>query len=173
MKETDESQSDKQGIGDKFQQETKYTPEKIGRHYLDWSRMPDRYKDYDESFRKVLLPGQRIERSADIWNVISKRRSIRQYASRRIMPLNDLATLLWAIQGVTAEASQFQFRAAPSAGPLPKSAVTIPVRAAADASTRSVASIRTSSVSAIPLRSRELPPMKWRKWRKQNLPVQS
>lgn len=118
VKETDEDQSGKRGIGDKFQQETKYAPEKIGGHYLDWNRMPDRCKDYDASFRKIPLPDPRTERSANIWDVISKRRSVRQYASQRSMPLAELATLLWATQGITAGSRQYRFRAAPSAGGL-------------------------------------------------------
>ena len=118
MKETDTNQSDKQGVGDTFQKETKYTPENIGGHYLDWNRMPDRHKDYDESFHKVALPDPKIGGASDIWDVISKRRSVRQYASRKSMALNELAILLWATQGITAESPQFQFRAVPSAGGL-------------------------------------------------------
>ncbi|MBN2317451.1 MAG: SagB/ThcOx family dehydrogenase [Acidobacteria bacterium] len=118
MKETGTNQADKQGVGEKFQEETKYTPEKIGGHYLDWNRTSDRCKDYDESFRKVSLPDPQIDKTADIWNIISKRRSVRQYISGKIMALNDLAALLWATQGITAESRRFQFRAAPSAGGL-------------------------------------------------------
>lgn len=118
VKETDSNQTGKPGIGERFQAETKYTPEKIGGHFLDWSRMPDRTKDYDESFQKIPLPEPRIDRPADIWDVILKRRSVRQYASRKSMALDELALLLWATQGITAESRQFQFRAAPSAGGL-------------------------------------------------------
>ncbi len=118
MKKTDMDQSGKQGVGEKFQEETKYTPEKIGGHYLDWSRMPDPYKNYDASCQKVRLPDPRPDRKADIWDVILKRRSVRQYASRRSMSLKELALLLWATQGITAESRQFQFRASPSAGGL-------------------------------------------------------
>jgi len=118
VKETDTNQSGKPGIGEKFQEDTKYTPEKIGGHYLDWNRMPDRYKDYDASFQKISLPDPRPGRTADIWDAISKRRSVRQYTFQRTMPLKELALLLWATQGITAEFRQFQFRAAPSAGGL-------------------------------------------------------
>lgn len=118
MKGRGENQPAEQGVGDKFQAETKYTPEKIGGRYLDWNTMPDRYKDYDESFHKVPLPDPKIDRAADIWNAISKRRSVRQYTFHNSMPLKELALLLWATQGITAESRQFQFRAAPSAGGL-------------------------------------------------------
>ncbi|MBN2242330.1 MAG: SagB/ThcOx family dehydrogenase [Acidobacteria bacterium] len=80
--------------------------------------MPERYKNYDDSFLKVPLPDPEIRRTADIWDVVSRRRSLRRYASRRCMPLEQLAMLLWATQGITAESRQFQFRAAPSAGGL-------------------------------------------------------
>ena len=115
---TDKNQPDKQGVGEKFQEETKYTPEKIGGHYLDWNRVPDPYKDYGESFHKVTLPDPRIDMTAGIWDVISKRRSVRQYAIQGTLTLDRLAILLWATQGITAESRQFQFRAAPSAGGL-------------------------------------------------------
>jgi SagB-type dehydrogenase family enzyme len=118
VKGTGSNQSYKKDVGDRFQQETKYTPEKIGGHYLDWSRMPERYKDCGESFPKISLPDPKIEGKADMWDVISRRRSVRQYASRRSMSLSELAMLLWATQGITAESRQFQFRAAPSAGGL-------------------------------------------------------
>jgi SagB-type dehydrogenase family enzyme len=115
---TGKDQSDKRGVGEKFQEETKYTPEKIGGHYLDWNRKPNPYKDYGESFHKVTLPDPQINMTADIWDVISKRRSVRRYAIQRTLTMNRLAILLWATQGITAKSRQFQFRAAPSAGGL-------------------------------------------------------
>ncbi len=118
MKGRGDNRTEERGVGDVFQAETKYTPEKIVGRYLDWDAMPDRYKDYDDSFHKVPLPDPKIERAADLWGAISKRRSVRQYKSHRSMLLKELALLLWATQGITAESRQFQFRAAPSAGGL-------------------------------------------------------
>jgi len=118
VKERDSDRPDKPGIGERFQEETKYTPEKLSGHYLDWNRMPDRFKDCPDAKRMVSLPEPNIDREAGIWNVIRKRRSVRLYASRRSMHLNELALLLWATQGITAASGQFQFRAAPSAGGL-------------------------------------------------------
>jgi SagB-type dehydrogenase family enzyme len=114
----DNYRSDK-GIGEQFQEETKYTPEKIYGHTLDWASMPERYKEYPDAIKTIPLPEPDLNRkSMNIWNVILKRRSVRNYASGRIMSLNDLSLLLWATQGITAASRQFQFRATPSAGGL-------------------------------------------------------
>lgn len=118
VKEIEGKRSDEGGIGERFQEETKYTPDKISGHTLDWDRMPDRYKEYPDAVRRVSLPDPEIDRESDIWDVILKRRSVRHYASERNMSPDTLALLLWATQGITAASRQFQFRAAPSAGGL-------------------------------------------------------
>jgi SagB-type dehydrogenase family enzyme len=111
-------QSNKQGIGERFQEETKYTPDTIGGHYLDWDHMPDRYKNYPESNGKIALPEPRFGKSANLWETIYKRRSLRDYSSDLLLTLDILSTLLWASQGITAAAAGYQFRTAPSAGGL-------------------------------------------------------
>ena len=37
------------GIGDKYQQETKYEPERMSGHRLVWETKPALYKEYPES----------------------------------------------------------------------------------------------------------------------------
>jgi SagB-type dehydrogenase family enzyme len=118
MNGQDRNQSGDPTIGDRFQQETKYTPEKIARHTLDWNRKPDTYKSYPETVKKVELPRIKIDGKANIWEVLQSRRSVRNYSVSKTMPLDELALLLWATQGITAATRQFEFRSAPSAGGL-------------------------------------------------------
>jgi hypothetical protein len=44
------------GIGERFQEETKYTPETIGGHALDWEHMPAPYKSYQGQSRPFHCP---------------------------------------------------------------------------------------------------------------------
>jgi SagB-type dehydrogenase family enzyme len=117
MKE-DGKEQNKQAIGERFQEETKYTPATIGGHYLDWERMPERYKNYPESTPKIQLPKVRFDNDANLWEIVQRRRSVREYSPDRALPLAVLSALLWATQGITAEAGDYQFRTAPSAGGL-------------------------------------------------------
>jgi SagB-type dehydrogenase family enzyme len=105
-------------IGEQFQEETKYTPENIGGHSLDWDHMPQPYKNYQGAIETVTLPSPTPLDSADIWEVFADRRSVRDYSSDRILPLPLLSSLLFATQGITRREGGFGLRAAPSAGAL-------------------------------------------------------
>jgi SagB-type dehydrogenase family enzyme len=105
-------------VGERFQEGTKYTPERIGGHYLDWEHMPERYKNYPDSTPKIKLPEIQFGQAANLWDAILRRRSVRDYAARRGLPLDALSVLLWATQGITATAGGYEFRTAPSAGGL-------------------------------------------------------
>ncbi len=119
MKGAEDNRSRGGGIGERFQEETKYTPEKLYGHTLDWASMPENYKEHPGAVGTIPLPEpDRTRTAANIWDVIPKRRSVRNYAADRTMTLSDLALLLWSTQGITAASRQFQFRAAPSAGGL-------------------------------------------------------
>ena len=107
-----------QGIGERFQGETKYSPDTIGGHSLDWEHMPERYKSYPPSTPRIRLPEIEMNKNADLWETILKRRSLRRYLPGSFLELGTLATLLWATQGITMDAGEHQFRAAPSAGAL-------------------------------------------------------
>jgi len=105
-----------QGIGDRFQQETKYQRGKLPAGHLDWSKKPDRYKVYPRAKKIKLEPPQR-EGGTPFWKTIERRRSCRAFGER---PLSReaLSQLLWASQGVTKTYKDFELRAAPSAGAL-------------------------------------------------------
>jgi SagB-type dehydrogenase family enzyme len=118
MKDPGNKNPEQSGIGERFQQETKYFPDTMGGHYLDWEHMPERYKSCPESTPRIKLPEPRFSKDADFWDTVLKRRSVRKYAPDLSLPLETLSALLWATQGITAEAGNFQFRTAPSAGGL-------------------------------------------------------
>lgn len=106
----------KKGIGDSFQQQTKYYRGKIPAGSLFWERMPERYKSYP-SAPGIPLDLPLKEGGMGLWEAIKKRRSVRDY-SERPMEKAHLSQLLWASQGITAREAGYELRAAPSAGAL-------------------------------------------------------
>jgi SagB-type dehydrogenase family enzyme len=74
------------------------------------------YKHYVGSPR-VALPKPPLEKTESLWAILNKRRSRRRYTSDPVS-MTTLATLLWAAQGITLSAPNYQFRTAPSAGAL-------------------------------------------------------
>jgi len=117
MNKTDENKKT-MGIGARFQEETKYTLEKLKGHTLDWNAMPDTYKQYDNPIARIALPKPVPRGEKDIWKLIARRRSRRDYNSQDALNLDILALLLWATQGITARWGDTLFRTAPSAGGL-------------------------------------------------------
>jgi SagB-type dehydrogenase family enzyme len=118
MKEAGKDQNKQLAIGERFQEETKYAPDRMGGHSLDWEHMPERYKNYPDATLRIKLPEARFSKNANLYEVVLKRRSVRDYAPERALSLGTLSALLWATQGITAEAGDYQFRSAPSAGGL-------------------------------------------------------
>lgn len=106
----------KKGIGDLFQQETKYHRGKLPGGPLIWSAKPKTYKIYATSPR-IELDTPELKGGMPLWEVIQTRQSIRGY---RNIPLKKkhLSQLLWASQGISRETMGFEFRTAPSAGAL-------------------------------------------------------
>lgn len=66
---------------------------------------------------KIALPRQWDKPPADLWQILQERRSLRRYGPRPLA-LTELAMLLWASQGITAQSGRYFFRTAPSAGAL-------------------------------------------------------
>ena len=106
----------KKSIGDLFQQETKYIRGKLPGGPLIWSAKPKTYKTYPAA-AKIELDTPALEGGMPLWEAIRSRLSIRNY---RNIPLEKrhLSQLLWATQGISREAMDFEFRTAPSAGAL-------------------------------------------------------
>ncbi len=104
-----------EGIGDRFQRETKY---------IRARPRASRAGPMTEAGRQPSAAGPpiRLDSSATaggmtLWEALARRRSVRTF---REVPLSfaALSQLVWAAQGVTCRASGYEFRTAPSAGAL-------------------------------------------------------
>jgi SagB-type dehydrogenase family enzyme len=106
----------KSDIGDTFQQETKYRRGHLPGGGLGWAAKPETYKRYPSAPKIPLSPPQ-TEDGTPIWDVLRRRRSVRQFQD---MPLQEaeLSQLLWAAQGITQSLPNFGLRTTPSAGAL-------------------------------------------------------
>lgn len=106
----------KKGIGDLFQEETKYERDRLPGGYLEWSKKPDTYKRYPDKPR-IALPRPQTEGGPPLWQILSARRSVRDFEPRPVAD-HQVSQLLWAAQGITAEQFGYKFRTVPSAGAL-------------------------------------------------------
>jgi SagB-type dehydrogenase family enzyme len=105
-----------EGIGDRFQGETKYARDRLPAGYLDWRKRPGPYKFYPDA-PKTKLPVPERAGGMPVWEAIGRRRSVRDFGR---IPLSTaaLSQLLWASQGVTKVMGEYALRSAPSAGAL-------------------------------------------------------
>lgn len=110
--------SPREKTGERFQEETKYDPDKMEGHALDWSRQPKPFKDYKTPLAIVPLPEPDLAGNTNLWQLLARRRSRRDYDAARPLTTEKLSALLWATQGVTARSGEILFRTAPSAGGL-------------------------------------------------------
>ena len=106
----------KKGIGDLFQEETKYERDRMPGGYLEWSKKPETYKQNPDRPR-IALPRPVTEGGTPLWDILCQRRSVRDFHLRPVAD-HQLSQLLWASQGITAEQSGYRFRTVPSAGAL-------------------------------------------------------
>jgi SagB-type dehydrogenase family enzyme len=104
------------GIGDRFQKETKYFPDKMSGRGLDWSRKPETYKEYPDAAR-IELPVPGFPEDISFKVAVGRRRSVRQFLEKPLT-LEQLSALLWASNGINRVESGFEFRTVPSAGAL-------------------------------------------------------
>ena len=98
-----------------YLQETNLSPEKIQQPRPAIGNCPT-FKEYPEAER-LNLPRISGKSDKDIWQILQDRRSHRKFTATGLA-LQDLSQLLWAAQGITAQAGNFFFRTAPSAGAL-------------------------------------------------------
>jgi SagB-type dehydrogenase family enzyme len=105
-----------EGIGDRFQQETKYHGDRMHRHGLDWSNIPERYKEYPGK-KRLDLPDPVHAVGTSLDEALRVRKSVRHY-SREPVALEQLSYLLWASTGIQRIERGYEFRTAPSAGAL-------------------------------------------------------
>ena len=104
------------GIGDTFQEETKYQRGHLPGGWLDWANKPETYKRYPSAPKVQLSPPQ-LTGGVPVWDVIRGRRSVRTFQDTPLKEA-ELSQLLWAAQGITRAIRDFGLRTAPSAGAL-------------------------------------------------------
>jgi SagB-type dehydrogenase family enzyme len=104
------------GIGDQFQHETRYEPDRMPRHQLIWETKPDLYKEYPEA-PKIELPSFEPSRAMSLDQTLKLRKSVREFQPKSISK-GQLSYLLWASTGLQRTEDGYEFRTAPSAGAL-------------------------------------------------------
>ncbi len=104
------------GIGDKFQQSTKHSRQRLLGGYLDWANKPKTYKKY-LSAEIIRLSRKSSKQTLTIIEALRRRRSIRSF-SPEPLSLDELSFLLWACTGLKRTECSCEFRTAPSAGAL-------------------------------------------------------
>ncbi|UCE27441.1 MAG: SagB/ThcOx family dehydrogenase [Candidatus Coatesbacteria bacterium] len=104
------------GIGDNFQQQTKYQPDKMPGHRLVWDKKPALYKDYPD---KPIIELESFEpsRPMTLDETLKQRKSVRDFQQKPITT-DQLSYLLWASTGIQRIEQGYEFRTAPSAGAL-------------------------------------------------------
>lgn len=102
------------GIGDRFQEETKYFRGKLSGD-LEWSSKPSIYKDYPSSETIELMIPQSTTNM--YFDETAKQRSIRSYSAKSVSMV-QLSYLLWLSTGIQRKERDYEFRSAPSAGAL-------------------------------------------------------
>jgi SagB-type dehydrogenase family enzyme len=105
-----------EGIGRRYQEETKYSRSQLGGHVLDWRNRPAASKTYPEAPRTV-LPEPLRRGGSPLWDLQDSRRSVRAFDPSPI-ELAHLSQLLWSCQGLSGRVNGFDLRTAPSAGAL-------------------------------------------------------
>jgi SagB-type dehydrogenase family enzyme len=103
-------------VGDAFQQETKYWPDRMGGVGPRWQERPELYKTYPESAR-VPLPAFAPSRPMTLDETLRRRRSVREFRAKGLS-LGQVGYLLWAVTGIQRTEEGHEFRPAPSAGAL-------------------------------------------------------
>jgi len=95
-------QGEKPGIGERFQETTKYAPDTLAGHALDWAARPEQEKEYGEHLGRVGLADPPLSLSTvSLWELLARRRSRRRFEGEAVLPRAFLSALLWGTQGVT------------------------------------------------------------------------
>ncbi len=101
-------------IGDKFQKETKYDPNKSLETSINLLNRPKPYKKYPLAEKIKLNSPKEI---SILYKLLKERKSVRNFLDKNIS-LDQLSYILWAASGIRKEEFGYNFRTAPSAGAL-------------------------------------------------------
>ncbi|UCE49399.1 MAG: SagB/ThcOx family dehydrogenase [Phycisphaerales bacterium] len=104
------------GIGDQFQEGTKYDVAGTVGGGLNWGKRPSLYKEYGGAPR-VALPAFKPSRPASLDQTLRQRQSVRKFGAKALSK-GQLSYLLWASTGIQRIEHGYEFRTAPSAGAL-------------------------------------------------------
>jgi SagB-type dehydrogenase family enzyme len=102
------------GIGDKFQQETKYHRNEMPEDEPGSETKPELYKTYPSS-QKIELPRTGMVKNITFDEILNSRKSTRSYTKEPVT-MEFLSFLLWASSGIQRVEKNREFRTAPSAG---------------------------------------------------------
>jgi SagB-type dehydrogenase family enzyme len=105
------------GIGDRYQEETKYGRDGMKVYSSGVFERDKQFKQYPDAAKVLELPRVKPAAGSDFWDTLMRRRSQRDF-SEAALSLNELALLITATQGITEKFGGNLFRAAPSAGAL-------------------------------------------------------
>ena len=105
---------EKKGIGDRYQEETKYSRDGMKVYSTDVFKRTAPHKNYPDATTVIPLPPAKPEKKADFWATLMNRRSQRDFTIEPLS-LEELALLIFATQGITEKWGDTMFRAAPSA----------------------------------------------------------
>jgi SagB-type dehydrogenase family enzyme len=108
---------ERKGIGDRYQEETKYLRDGMKVYSSGVFERAEQYKHYPDAIQVVPLPPALPEGKAGFWDTLINRRSQRDF-TREPLALDELGLLIFATQGITEKWGDNMFRAAPSAGAL-------------------------------------------------------
>lgn len=104
------------GVGDTFQQDTKYHRDQREKGLFERVTIPEPYKEYPGSNRiKLPIPGSKSVLTLD--EVLRRRKSVRVFA-KKPLSLEQMSYLLWASNGIQRIERGHEFRTVPSAGAL-------------------------------------------------------
>ncbi len=103
--------------GEEFQEQSKYSREKLKGRRLDWAKKTGVYKHYPPDLPRFALPEPVAGEEVSLFRLLAARRSVRSYEKR---PLSSplISSLLWASQGISLVTPGHHYRTAPSAGGL-------------------------------------------------------
>ncbi|MFW6126334.1 MAG: SagB/ThcOx family dehydrogenase [Chloroflexota bacterium] len=104
------------GVGDSFQQDTKYYRDQREKGLFERVPVPEPYKEYPGS-RRIELPPPEPARDITFHQVLQQRKSVRLFAEKPLSQ-QQLSYLLWASNGIQRVERGRAFRTVPSAGAL-------------------------------------------------------
>jgi len=105
-----------EGIGDRYQRETKYHRDRMSGGGIARTRQPELYKEYPGCV-KIALPKPTAPATMSLDEAIRRRKSVREYTGE-LLDKAQLSYLLWASTGIQRREHGYEFRTAPSAGAL-------------------------------------------------------